>query len=91
MLGVEEVLGAIAPLSELIVDLSCPRPFSLKARTLDVAINSIEFSNEGVKLLLKLSEASLMGENLCMALALVLLLVGVSSSPHHSRSATTLP
>jgi hypothetical protein len=50
--GVEEVLGAIAPLTELIVDLPCLRPFSLKAPTLDVAINSIEFSNEGVKLLL---------------------------------------
>jgi hypothetical protein len=52
LLGVEEVLGTIAPLNELIVDLPCLRPFSLKAPTLNVAINSIEFSNEGVKLLL---------------------------------------
>jgi hypothetical protein len=76
------VLGIVAPLGELIIDFPRPRPFSLNALMLDVAINSIKFSNEGIKLLLLLSKASFAGEDPRLALVLVLLLlVGGSSSP----------
>lgn len=92
MTRVEEVLGIVAPLGELIIDFPRPRTFSLKALLFDVAINYVEFLNEGIKLLLLLSRASFAGEDPRLALALVLLfLVGGSSSPYHSLSVVVLP
>jgi hypothetical protein len=75
--GVEEVLATVAPFGKLIINLQRPRPFGLKALPLDVAVNSIELSNEGIKLLLLLPEASFMGKDPRLVLTLVLLfLVG---------------
>jgi hypothetical protein len=80
LLGVEEILGVVGPLGELIIDFPHPRSFGLKALSLDVSINSVELSNEGIKLLRLLTEARFIGEDPRLVLALVLLLVGGSPS-----------
>jgi hypothetical protein len=67
---VEEVLGVITPLGELVVDLSCLRPFGLEAASLDIVVDSVEPMHEGVKLLLLLLEAFLTSEDSRLALAL---------------------
>lgn len=48
--GVEEVLGLVAPLGELIIDFHRPMSLGLKALPLDVTINSFDFSDEGIEL-----------------------------------------
>lgn len=61
LLKVEEVLGVVGPVGELIIDFPHPRSFGLKALSLDVSINSVELSNEGIKLLERADRGSLHG------------------------------
>jgi hypothetical protein len=73
--GVEEVLRTIAALRDLVVDLFCLRLFSLEASLLDVSVNSVEPLDERVKLVLLLTEGGFTGEDTCLTLALVFLLL----------------
>jgi hypothetical protein len=89
---VEEVLCPVTALGKLIINLLCPRSFGPEAFMLNVAINSIELTNMGVKLSLLLPKSSLAGKDAC--------LVGVdilppywadSLSPCHCRFVVVLP
>jgi hypothetical protein len=55
----------------MIVDLSCPRSFDLMALSLNVVIDLVKFSDEGIMFLLLLREVSLVGEDARPTLALV--------------------
>jgi hypothetical protein len=55
----------------MIVDLSCPRSFDLMALSLNVVIDLVKFSDEGIMFLLLLREVSLVGEDVRPTLALV--------------------
>jgi hypothetical protein len=70
-LCVEEVLHVVTALDEMIVDLSCPRSFDLMALSLNVVIDLVKFSDEGIMFLLLLREVSLVGEDVRPTLALV--------------------
>lgn len=70
-LCVEEVIRVVAALDEMIVDLSCPRSFDLMALSLNVIIDLVKFSDEGIVFLLLLREVSLVGEDVRPTLALV--------------------
>lgn len=59
-------------LCELVTDLPRPRFLGLKAIPLDVALNPIEFTYEGVELLVVLMEGGITGKDARLALALVL-------------------
>ena len=77
---------------ELVVYLPCPRYFGLEAFLFDVIVNLDEFTDESVELLLLLLEASLMGKDARLTLALVFfLLVGGFLVAHRSRSMTASP
>lgn len=73
----------VAALNEQVIDLPCPRFLGLKAFLLDVIVNPIELTDEGIKLLLLLPEGGLSGEDARLTLALVLFFVvrGLLVSP----------
>jgi hypothetical protein len=75
-------LCAIAALDELIIDLSRPRTFDLKALPLDVVVNPVEFLDEGLEFLLLLLEVEA---------DIPLLGWEVPRPPHRSRSVVVLP
>jgi hypothetical protein len=72
--GVEEVLCAIVAFSDLITNLPRSGPFSFDVSLLNVVINPVELLDECVKLLLWLSEGSLVGEDALNAGASILIL-----------------
>ena len=89
---VEEVVAIVTPLGELVIDHSCPMPFSLKALSLDVVVGSIVSSDKGIKLHFLLSEAFLArkGPHLALMLVFLLLIEGFSSpAPFSSCSGVT--
>lgn len=66
----------------MVIDLSCPRPFSLKMVLLHVVVDFVEPAYKGAEILLLLSETFLTSEDSCLTLVLVLLfLVGGFSIP----------
>jgi hypothetical protein len=69
--GVEEVLCLVATLGELVVDLPRLGFFVLKTLLPDATINPVEFMDKCVELL-SLSEGGLIGEDVSLALALIL-------------------
>jgi hypothetical protein len=73
--GVEEVLRTIIALCDLVTGLPRLRLFSFEASLLNVAINLVEPLDECVELLLLLSKGGFTGEDACLMLALVFLLL----------------
>jgi hypothetical protein len=47
-------LSLVTSLGEQVIDLSCLRPFGLEVVSLDVVVDSIEPTHEGIKLFLPL-------------------------------------
>jgi hypothetical protein len=73
--GVEEVLRTITALCDLVTGLPCPRLFSVEASLLNVVRNLVEPLDECIELLLLLPEGGFTGEDACLMLALVFLLL----------------
>lgn len=85
-------MHTVVAFSELVAYLSCLGPLSLQAPPLDVLIDAVELLQEGVELFLLLAEGGLAGEDACLALALVhLLLVAGLLIPHHYRFTAVSP
>jgi hypothetical protein len=61
-------LCPVASFGELVIDLRRPRPFGLKALSFVVAVNLVEFTDEGVELLLLLLKVGLVGQVLILFL-----------------------
>lgn len=70
--GIEEVLCPVAALGKLVTHLPHPRFLGFKASSLDVTINPIELLDEGIELFLLLLDGGLMGDDVCLTLALIL-------------------
>lgn len=88
----DKVLHTVVAFSELVAYLSWLGPLSLQAPPLDVPIDAVKLLQEGVELLLLLAEGGLAGEDACLALALVhLLLVAGLLVPHHCHFVAVSP
>jgi hypothetical protein len=73
--GVEEVLRAIAAFSDLVAGLPRSGLFGFEAYLLNVVVNPVVPLDECVELLQLLLEGGFTGEDACMTLALVFLLL----------------
>lgn len=78
---VEEVLGAIALLGELVLNFPCREFIDFPMSLLYDVVDPVKPSHEGIELLLLLAERFLASEHPGLALALILLLDGASSFP----------
>jgi hypothetical protein len=72
---IEEILCIVTAFDELVTYLPRLGPFGLEAPLLDITIDAVEFLHDGVELFLMLAEGGLSSEDVCIALALVLLLL----------------
>jgi hypothetical protein len=80
--GIEEILCAIAGLSELVTYIPWSGPLDLGAPPFHITVDAVEFLHKGIKLLLLLMEGGLTSKDERLALALVLFfLIGVLLVP----------